>query len=129
MKLFQVAIALLIVSLCFVPVAAAKGKKKVEIDAGDIYLGDPSNFKKPAVVDVDKVYARIPEYKEIIERNMDSSNPRYLFLLRAASERFRNALEKVSRADGYDLIGGIGSIKIEGTSVPEITSKVIAKLK
>ena len=128
MKLFQVALAFLIVSSCIIPAAAAKDKKKVEIDEGSIYLGDPSNFKKPAVVDVDKVYAKIPEYKEILDRNMDTSNPRYLFLMRAASDKFRTALEAVSDSHGFDLIGGLGSIRIEGKTVPEITSKVIAKL-
>ena len=101
---------------------------KIEVDEGGIYYGDPGNFKKPAVVDVDKVYSKIPEYREIVERNMDDSNPRYLFLLRAASEKFRKALEKVARDKGYDLIGGIGSIKIRGKTVPNITSQVIAKL-
>ena len=105
-----------------------KKKPKVEIDESEIYLGDPASFKKPAVVDVDAVYAKIPEYKEILDRNMDTSNPRYLFLMRAASDKFRTALEAVSDSHGFDLIGGLGSIRIEGKTVPEITSKVIAKL-
>ncbi|MHC4470294.1 MAG: OmpH family outer membrane protein [Planctomycetota bacterium] len=105
-----------------------KKKPKVEINEAEIYLGDPKSFKKPAVVDVDKVYAEIPEYKEIRDRKMDSSNPRYLFLMRAASDKFRAALEAVSKKHGYDLIGGLGSIKIEGKKVPDVTQKVIAKL-
>jgi hypothetical protein len=105
-----------------------KKKPKVTIDEAEIYLGDPSEFEKPAVVDVDKVYKQIPEYQEIIERDMDSSNPRYLFLMRAASDKFRAALEAVSEELGYDLIGGLGSIKIEGKKIPVITKQVIAKL-
>ena len=105
-----------------------KEKPKVEIDEADIYLGDSSSFKKPAVVDVDAVYAKIPEYKEILDRNMDSSSPRYLFLMRAASDKFRAALEAVSDSYGFDLIGGLGSIRIKGKTVPDVTAKVIAKL-
>jgi hypothetical protein len=105
-----------------------KEKPKVEIDEGDIYLGDPQKFKKPAVVDVDAVYAKIPEYKEILDRGLDASSPRYLILMRAASDKFRAALEAVSDSYGFDLIGGLGSIRIEGKTVPDITSKVINKL-
>jgi len=105
-----------------------KAKPKVTIDEAEIYYGDPSDFKKPAVVDVDRVYMSIPEYKEIIDRDMDDSKPRYLMLMRAASKKFRTALKKAAKAKGYDLIGGLGSIKIEGKTVPEITDLVISKL-
>jgi len=103
-------------------------KPKVTIDEAEIYYGDPADFTKPAVVDVDRVYESISEYKEIIDRDMDDSNPRYLMLMRAASKKFRTALKKAAKAKGYDLIGGLGSIKIEGKTVPEITDLVISKL-
>ena len=103
-------------------------KPKVTIDEADIYYGDPSDFTKPAVVDVDRVYMSIPEYKEIIDRDMDDSKPRYLMLMRTASKKFRTALKKAAKAKGYDLIGGLGAIEIEGKTVPEITDLVISKL-
>jgi hypothetical protein len=116
----------------FSPALIAADKKtekpKVTIDEAAIYYGDSSDFKKPAVVDVDKVYLKIPEYKEIRDRNMDSSNPRYLMLMRAASEKFLAAVKSAADAKGYDLVGGLGSIEIEGKTVPEITSLVISKL-
>lgn len=119
--------------LVLAPRALAKDKKekakpKVTIDEAEIYFGDPSDFKKPAVVDVDEVYMSIPEYKEIIDRDMDDSKPRYLMLMRAASKKFRTALKKAAKAKGYDLIGGLGAIEIEGKTVPEITDLVISKL-
>ena len=80
------------------------------------------------MVDVDAVYARIPEYRQILEKNLDSTSPRYLFLLRGASERFRKALSTCSRRRGYDLIGGLGSIEIKGKKVPDITSLVMKAL-
>jgi hypothetical protein len=109
-------------------IVSAKERAHAKINEGDIYLGDPHDYKKPAVVDVDAVYARIPEYRQILEKNLDSTSPRYLFLLRAASERFRGALDRCARGHGYDLIGGLGSIEIDGVTVPNITAEVMKAL-
>lgn len=109
-------------------VVSAKGRSGARINEGDIYLGDTHDYKKPAVVDVDAVYAKIPEYRQILEKNLDSTSPRYLFLLRAASERFRSALDRCARGHGYDLIGGLGSIQIDGVTVPNITAEVMKAL-
>jgi hypothetical protein len=106
----------------------AGGSPRVTVNEGDIFLGNSSEFSKPAVVDVDAVYARIPEYREIVEKNLNDSDPRYLILLRTASDRFRSAIDKVADSRGYDLIGGIGSISIEGRTVPNITSLVVRAL-
>jgi hypothetical protein len=107
---------------------SAELRGRVRINEGDIYFGDPDHYKKPAVVDVDAVYARIPEYREILEKNLDSTSPRYLILLRAASGKFRKALGKCHRGRGYDLIGGLGSIEIKGKKVPNITPLVLKAL-
>ncbi len=120
--------AMLLMPLLTSGLVSAAGASRIRINEGDIYLGDPDEFKKPAVVDVDAVYARIPEYRQILEKNLDSTSPRYLFLLRAASDRLRKALDKCSRGRGYDLIGGLGSIRIEGKAVPNITSLVLRAL-
>lgn len=103
-------------------------KPKITVDEAAIYYGDPTDFRKPAVVDVDRVYMSIPEYKEIIDEDLDKSKPRYLMLMRAASKKFRTALKKAAKAKKYDLIGGLGSITIEGKTVPECTDLVIDKL-
>ncbi len=121
-------VAILLVLVLSGGLVSAKGRAKVRINEADIYLGNPDDFKKPAVVDVDAVYARIPEYRQIVEKNLDSSSARYLYLLRAASERFRKALDKCARSRGYDLIGGLGSIEIDKKTVPNITSLVMRAL-
>ena len=134
MRLASWMMILVVLGVFSSPLALAKDKKKekakpkVTIDEAEIYYGDPSEFKKPAVVDVDRIYMSIPEYKEIIDRDMDDSKPRYLMLMRTASKKFRTALKKAAKAKGYDLIGGLGAIKIEGKTVPEITDLVISKL-
>ena len=121
--------AIAVLTLLLAPnLFAGDKKKKVEIDEANIYYGDVNDFESPAMVDADAVFDEIPEYREIIERDMDESNPRYLVLMRAASKRFRKAISSAAAAKGYDLIGGLGSIKIKGRNVPDITALVIKKL-
>lgn len=125
---WTIAVFAFALSVMLAPALVADEKPEVTIDEGAIYYGNSSDFSKPAVVDVDKVYLKIPEYKEIRDRDMDSSDPRYLMLMKAASDKFLSAVESVAEDTGYDLIGGLGSIKIEGKKVPEITSLVIKAL-
>ena len=125
--LTAVAVVLLVVVLTS-SLVSAKGRPKTRINEADIYFGDPGDFKKPAVVDVDAVYAKIPEYRRIVEKNMHRDNPLYQILLTRASERFRKALSKCARLRGYDLIGGLGSIELEKKTVPNITSLVMRAL-
>lgn len=137
MRVIRVAgwlVVLVMVGVLFTPSLMADDKKKgsekpkITIDKAGIYYGDPTDFEKPAVVDVDEIYMSIPEYQEIVDEDLDRSKPKYLMLMRAASKKFRTALKKAAKAKGYDLIGGLGSIKIKGKKVPEITDLVISKL-
>ncbi|MHC4473658.1 MAG: hypothetical protein ACYS99_22190 [Planctomycetota bacterium] len=107
---------------------AEVGKTRAMVDEAEIYLGDPRKFEKPAVVDVDAVFGRIPEYQEIVRKDMDPSNPRYLFLLRSATKKFLAGLEAAAERRGYDLIGGLGSIRLPEKKVPEITALVVSLL-
>lgn len=108
--------------------SAAREKPKVRVDESSIYYGSSSSFEKPAVVDVDAVYLKIPEYQEIREKKIDESSPKYLMLMRAATDKFLGAVRNAAQDKGYDLVGGLGSIEVEGKTVPEITSLVISKL-
>ncbi len=123
---------LLMAAVCclVLPAASAAGgaAPRTEIDEAEIYYGDPGSFRSPAVLDADEVYSHIPEYREIRDRGLDPSDARYLYLMRAASERFRAAVSGVADSEGYDLVGGLGSIRIEGRTVPDITSLVVRKL-
>jgi len=99
-----------------------------EFDEKRIYLGDPATFKKPGVANLDRVYAAIPEYREVRRKKLTVKHPRYLFLMRAASNRFLASLEAVLKKDGYDLIGGLGAIVIPEKVVPDITERVLSRL-
>ena len=126
--IFAFAVLLFGAVVCVPGQVVGDSAPKVTINEADIYLGDVSDFSHPATVDVDAVYANIPEYREIVDRNMDEKNPRYLFLLRKASFRFRKAVQKTAEQKGFDLIGGEGSIEVEGSEVPDITALVIRNL-
>jgi hypothetical protein len=102
-------------------------KPKKSVDAVDVYLGDARKWDKPAEVDADKVYAKIDEYKEIVEKGLKPNDPKYEILMSKASKRFTCAVKKAAKDGGYDLVARIGSVK-GVDSVPDITSDAIAKL-
>jgi hypothetical protein len=105
--------------------ATAKG---VKIDSSRIYLGNERNFKAPAVVDVDRVYEEIEEYKKIRDENIGRDDPKYMIYMKRATRKFRLAVQKAARALGKDLVGGLGAIELDGEEVPEITDDVISYL-
>ena len=103
-------------------ISAAKAK----VDAKDVYFGDGASFKKPAQLDCDAVYAEIPEYKKILDDELETTDPKYQLLMSKASKRFVSAVRKVARADGYDLVVRSGSL--DQKDVPDVTQSVIDRL-
>jgi hypothetical protein len=72
------------------------------------------------VIEANKVWAEIPEYKKIIEDNLSEDDPEYHILMRKATERFEKALKKVAEREKYDMIGEVGSIRAVGQDAKEI---------
>jgi hypothetical protein len=102
-------------------------KPKKSVDAADVYFGDARKWDKPAEVDADQVYAKIDEYKEILDKGLKPDDPKYEILMSKASKRFACAVKKAAKDGGYDLVARIGAVK-GVDSVPDITSDAIAKL-
>jgi len=102
-------------------------KPKKSVAASDVYFGDAREWSKPAEVDADQVYAKIDEYKEILDKGLKSGDPKYDLLMCKASKRFTCAVKKAAKDGSYDLIAKLGAVK-GVDSVPDITSDVIAKL-
>jgi len=102
-----------------------KPKKSVAADA--VYFGDSREWSKPAEVDPDQVYAKIDEYKEILDKGLKAGDPKYELLMCKASKRFTCAVKKAAKEGTYDLVAKLGAVK-GVDSVPDITSDVIAKL-
>lgn len=101
----------------------------VEIDRTKIYHGDPDDYTKPGVISASKVYDEIPEYKEIKEKGLTPADPKYWILMKKADKTCKKALEQTETEHGFDLIGEVGSIKIKGKKVPDITKKVVEIVK
>lgn len=96
-----------------------------------VYLGNPRLFKKPCVVSADRVYRSIPEYQEILEKNLTDKDVRYHFLMKKASDKFSRAIKDLARDLSYDLVAGVGGISPatkDTPAVPDETSAAIARL-
>ena len=100
---------------------------ETDVDETLVYYGNPNRFRQAGEIVCDSVFRAIPEYRRIIEEGL-TEGVRYDFLLLRANQKFRKALRKVHRQDGYDLVAEIGAVRIEGKTVPDITDKVIDAL-
>ena len=99
---------------------AAEGYTFQVVDPDGVYFGEGESPKTPAVIVADTVWAEIPEYKKIVEEELTDEDPRYHLLLKKATERFEQALEKLARRDGYDMIAEQGAIEVKGDKQKEI---------
>ena len=108
-----------------VPRLSADSKKSVE--AADVYVGDAKKWDKPAEVDADKVYAKIDEYKQIVDGGLKPGDAKYDLLMSKASKRFYAALKKTAKDAGYDLVAKLGAVKGVSTP-PNVTADAIANL-
>lgn len=109
------------------PAAKEAEKSKKSVDKADVYVGDAAKWDKPAEVDADRIYAKIDEYKEIVDGKLKPDDPKYELLMCKASKRFRCAVKKAAKNGSYDLVAKIGAVK-GVSSVPDITSDAIEKL-
>lgn len=114
-----------------VPAGAGVGDYKAT-DVDKVYYGNPRLFKKPAVISADRVYAQIPEYKEILDKGLTEKDPRYHFLMKKASERFNEAVKQMARDMDHDLVaetGTVKKVKEEAQEPPDRTDDVIQNIK
>ncbi len=108
--------------------AAAEAGTKYDFEvakADEIYFGSGKHPRAPGVMTADKVWAVIPEYKQILEDELTDDDARYHLLMRKAGERFSKALKKLAKRDGYDMLGETGSIKALGKKkIPDVTREM-----
>lgn len=110
-------------------VAAAADAAYRVVDPSAVYLGNPRLFKKPAVLDCDRVYRAIPEYQEILDKNLTDKDVRYHFLMRKASDKFSAAVRGVASDGGYDLVAGLRAVVPANRDTPEPTDVTDATIK
>src|SRR5262245_13803362 len=104
-----------------------KDKPKKSVDADDVYVGDAKKWDKPAEVDADKIYAKIDEYKQIVDGGLKPGDAKYEIRMSMASKRFCAALKKTAKDAGYDLVAKLGAVKGVATP-PDVTATAIANL-
>lgn len=100
-------------------------------DVTQVFVGNPRLFKKPCMVSTDRVYRSIPEYQEILEKNLTDKDVRYHFLMRKASDKFSRAVQALARDQGYDLVAGKGAVSPTSTdspAIPDGTDGTISRL-
>src|SRR5688572_20882431 len=51
------------------------------VDAAKVYLGQAATCKAPSVVDADRIYKAIPEYRRIVEKGLTDKDAEYSLLL------------------------------------------------
>jgi hypothetical protein len=96
-----------------------------------VYLGNPNLFQRPCTVDCDRIYSHIPEYQEILRRNLTDRNPEYHILMKKATKRFTAAVKKMAAARKHDLVaqkGAVTKAKKDAKDVPDRTDEVIRDL-
>lgn len=99
------------------------------VDPTLVYHGNATAFESPAEVSSDEVYAEIDEYRQVVDERLKERDPRYWFLLRRASERFRGALQREAKDLGHDLVAERGSVRWDKGAVPDLTRGVVLQLK
>jgi CO dehydrogenase/acetyl-CoA synthase epsilon subunit len=114
------------------PALAEGGETKKEcrpvVDETQVYFGKASTCKAPAVVDADKVYRSIPEYKKIIDQKLSAKDAEYTILMVKVARKFRAAIAAAATEAGRDLVANVGSVTWEGHEIPELTEATIKKL-
>lgn len=97
-------------------------------DHSDVYLGNARLFKRPCHISADRVYRKIPEYQEILQKKLTDDDPKYHLLMKKASQRFTEAVKQMARDLDHDLVAEVGAIKKdkeEAKSIPDRTDEVI----
>jgi len=107
---------------------AEKKESRPVVDAARVYYGLAATCKAPAVVDADRVYRAIPEYKRIVEKKLTDKDAEYSMLMLKATRRFRSAVEGVAADGSYDLVAAKGSVTWEGHTVPDVTDAAVRKV-
>jgi hypothetical protein len=129
-RALAVAMAALLLS-AFAVNQDAKGRVTIH-NACRVYypsvLKSRCEYKKIAVVNSRKVFDATPEYKQIDRRKLSPNTAEWCFLAKAASDKFRTAVDKTVKNGSYDLIAENGAITVEGQTAFDVTSEMITHL-
>ena len=123
---------MLLLALAMLPcgLAGARSIPEDEVKSQKIFKGSTSDFDKPAEVDLDKVIAATPEYKEIKKEKLEQGSGKYWILLTKATERAIKAVVAATKDSKYDLVTAKGYLKslTQPIKCDDITKTVLKKL-
>ena len=100
-------------------------------DRRKLYLGNGTGIRRPAVVEANRAYALIPEYRRIQAEGVSPDVPLYTLLLKAASDHFLEVLRPIAASHGHDVVAEVGAIRVLNASAPQppdLTSEVVTAL-
>jgi len=99
-----------------------------QVDARKLYWGSPDAFEKPGEIDLQKVIAETPEYKEIKKKKIERGTGKYWILMSQASERALKAVAAYGKATEYDLIAASGYLETLEPAIPaDDVTKAVTK--
>ncbi len=106
-----------------------KEETRPVIEKTKVFFGCACTCKTPAVVDSDKVYRGIPEYKKILDQKLTEKDAEYSILLLKATRKFRSAVEDAAKDSSNDLVAAVGAVKWEGHTIPDLTDASLKKVE
>ena len=87
----------------------------------EVYYGNARRYENPVEINAKKVFMAIPAYKEIVDKQIDTTSAVYLGKLEEANKAFAAAVASYAQDNGYDLVCEEGRIK----NAPNGTEDVI----
>jgi len=100
------------------------GRKGVVV-SGKVYLGEKTSFSRAVTIDQKKIFESIPAYQSIKKEGVEKDTARYHFLIQEANRVFKEALKKLAKEQGFDLVVEKDGIKIPNETVSDVTQAVI----
>ena len=86
-----------------------------------VYYGDAQQYSKPAEICARTVFMAIPEYKEIVEKDIREDSALYLMKLSEANKTFTKVLGDYAKNNGYDLVCEVGHVE----GAPNATEDIV----
>jgi len=98
------------------------------LSAENVYYGDRNNYKKAVEINAKKVFAVIPAYKEIVDKNISQRSALYIAKLDEANRIFKKAVSSYAEDNKYDLVCEEGNVK-DAPNATDDVAKLAKELK
>jgi hypothetical protein len=126
MRIRLLSLLVLLFGLASTPLTA-----QVTLERGAVvYLGSASNTSAPATVVESKLRDATPEWKTIVDEDIDVDSARGKQLIVKMNKRIREAVKAVAASESRDLVTRKKDLKDDqGRSPVDLTDKVVEKIE